>query len=127
MQTGENEQGLRKILDLTRGISLVILFLHFYYYCNPAFREWKLTTPITDRLLNNIEHSGLFGQVNKSKLISLGFLFISLIGAKGRKNENLKYRASILHLFIGLRIVFLFFDIVPHGFTSRKWFQFYTC
>jgi hypothetical protein len=31
--TGENEQALRKILDMTRLISIVLLALHFYYYC----------------------------------------------------------------------------------------------
>ena len=43
MQTGENEQGLRKILDMTRLISIVILVLHFYYYCYAAFEHWHLT------------------------------------------------------------------------------------
>ncbi|MGR9902771.1 YWFCY domain-containing protein, partial [Escherichia coli] len=28
--TGENEQGLRKIVDLTRFASIFILLLHFY-------------------------------------------------------------------------------------------------
>jgi YWFCY protein/Type IV secretory system Conjugative DNA transfer len=106
MQTGENEQGLRKILDLTRGISIVVLFLHFYYFCNPAFREWRLTAPIGDRLLENIGHTGLFDNFNKSKLMILGFLFISLIGARGRKKETLKYRTSFIYLFIGLLIYF---------------------
>ncbi|PZR24562.1 MAG: hypothetical protein DI535_22005, partial [Citrobacter freundii] len=31
VQTGENEQALRKILDMTRLISIVILVIHFYY------------------------------------------------------------------------------------------------
>jgi len=30
MQTVENEQGLRKILDMTRLISIVLLILHFH-------------------------------------------------------------------------------------------------
>ena len=30
MQTGENEQALRKILDMTRLISITFLVLHFY-------------------------------------------------------------------------------------------------
>ena len=42
MHTGENEQGLRKILDMTRLISLVLLGLHFYYYCYGAFVQWEL-------------------------------------------------------------------------------------
>lgn len=58
--TGENEQGMRKIIDLTRMISIIILILHFYYNCYVTFREWKFTTAITDRILQNIAHSGLF-------------------------------------------------------------------
>ena len=42
MHTGENEQGLRKILDLTRLISIAILLIHFYYYCYTAFKQWEL-------------------------------------------------------------------------------------
>jgi hypothetical protein len=36
MQTGENEQALRQIIDITRLCSIVILMLHFYYYCYDA-------------------------------------------------------------------------------------------
>jgi len=37
INTGENEQGLQKVLDMTRLISIVMLVLHFYYYCYNAF------------------------------------------------------------------------------------------
>ena len=59
MHTGENEQGLRKILDMTRLISIVVLGIHFYYYCYKAFQLWKLTAPLTDQVLGNIHHTGL--------------------------------------------------------------------
>ena len=49
MQTGENEQALRKILDMTRLISIAILVLHFYYYCYIAFEQWHLTVTLTDK------------------------------------------------------------------------------
>ena len=88
MQTGENEQGLRKILDLTRKISMAVLLIHFYYYCYGAFSEWQLRSTITDRLLQNIFNTGLFNSYNTSKLIALLFLIISLIGAKGKKDEK---------------------------------------
>ena len=88
MQTGENEQSLRKILDMTRLISVTILALHFYYYCYTAFEQWQLTSTISDRLLGNIRNTGLFKNFHVSKLISLAFLFISLLGAKGRKDEK---------------------------------------
>ena len=71
MNTGENEQGLRKILDLTRMISIAMLLLHFYYYCYGAFVKWELYSGITDRLLQNIYNTGLFSHFGKSKLIAL--------------------------------------------------------
>jgi hypothetical protein len=40
MHTGENEQALRKILDMTRLISITILLIHFYYYCYSVFEIW---------------------------------------------------------------------------------------
>ena len=89
MNTGENEQGLRKIIDLTRLVSITILILHCYYYCYRAFDDWQLTSIITDRILKNIAQTGLFQNFNKAKLIALGFLMISLIGATGKKEEKL--------------------------------------
>jgi hypothetical protein len=60
MHTGENEQGLRQIVDFTRLGAIVILLLHFYYYCYGAFEQWQLTAEIGDRFLKNIERTGLF-------------------------------------------------------------------
>src|SRR6188768_3850416 len=76
MHTGENEQGLRKIIDMTRMISIIVLMLHFYYYCYNAFAEWSLATTLTSRLLANIFATGLFSNFSKSKLIALIFLLI---------------------------------------------------
>jgi len=109
MHTGENEQGLRKIIDLTRMISLAVLLLHFYYYCYNAFAEWQLTTTITDRLLANIFATGLFSNFSRSKLISLGFLVISLMGAKGKKDEKLNYKTAFAYIITGLLIYFFSF------------------
>ncbi|MEO6915448.1 MAG: YWFCY domain-containing protein, partial [Chitinophagaceae bacterium] len=106
MQTGENEQGLRKILDMTRLISLVILIIHFYYFCYTAFHKWGLTSGISDRLLQNIQSAGLFTHFHKSKIIALGFLAISLLGAKGRKDQKLHYQTAFGYLITGLLIYF---------------------
>jgi len=107
MNTGENEQDLRKILDLTRIISIVLLLLHFYFYCYTAFEAWGFTAKISDRLLNNIARTGLFAKFTTTKLISFGFLIISLLGARGRKDENLNYRSTALYIAAGLLIFFL--------------------
>src|SRR4051812_41518389 len=102
MMTGENDQGLRKIIDMTRMISIVLLLIHFYYFCYSAFKSWHLTYEITDRLLSNIGRTGLFGNFHQSKLFALAFLFISLIGAKGRKHEQLNYRIALAYLITGM-------------------------
>ena len=83
INTGENEQGLRKIIDLIRMISIVLLLLHFYFYCYAAFSEWNLTAKIPDIILKNISRTGLFSSFHKTKMISLGVLLLSLVGAKG--------------------------------------------
>ncbi|SDW16733.1 Type IV secretory system Conjugative DNA transfer [Hydrobacter penzbergensis] len=107
MQTGENEQALRKILDMTRLISIALLGLHFYYYCYTAFGEWHLTATLTDRLMGNIRSTGLFNNFQTSKLFSLGFLAISLLGARGRKDEKLSYKTAFAYIITGLVLYFL--------------------
>lgn len=106
MSTGENEQGLRKILDMTRLMSIVILGLHFYYYCYKAFEKWELTAEISDRLLSNIGNTGLFSHFNTAKLISLALLTISLFGAKGKKEEKLNHKIAFAYIVTGLLIYF---------------------
>ena len=107
MQTGENEQGLRKILDLTRMISIAVLLIHFYYYCYGAFQQWELRSDITDRLLQNIYKTGLFTSFHKSKLIALIVLFISLVGARGRKDEKLSLKTAFAYIITGLILYFV--------------------
>lgn len=106
MKTAENEQGLSKIIDMTRAISIVVLLLHFYDNCYGAFRLWNLTSPLSDKLLNNIHRTGLLTGFQKSKLIALGFLLISLIGIKVRKNERMSYSKAIICLLAGVIIYF---------------------
>ena len=114
MHTGENEQALRKILDMTRLISIAILGLHFYFYCYTAFSEWQLTATLTDRLMGNIRSTGLFNNFHTSKLFALGFLVISLLGAKGRKDEKLNYKTAFAYIITGLLIYFLsYLSLLP--------------
>jgi len=107
LQTGENEQALRKVLDMTRLISIIILILHFYYYCYSAFSHWGLVSELSNRLLGNIHDSGIFKEFHRSKLISLAFLVISLLGARGRKDEKLNYKVAFAYILTGLLIYFV--------------------
>jgi hypothetical protein len=100
--TGENDQAMRKILDMTRLISIAVLAIHFYKECYGAFAEWHWVAPLSDRLLGNIVRTGLFSNFYKSKLIALGFLVIALIGVKGRKDEKQDLKTALLYLVVGL-------------------------
>jgi uncharacterized membrane protein YgdD (TMEM256/DUF423 family) len=102
--TGENEQGLRKIIDLTRLASILILLLHFYFYCYGAFADWGLRATISDRLLQNIMNTGVFSAPYKSKALSLSLLVVSLLGAQGKKDENIKPKSIALYLLTGLAL-----------------------
>jgi hypothetical protein len=106
MQTGENDQALRKILDMTRLISILLLMIHFYYYGYAVFKQWQLTSDFSDRILANIFKTGFFDHFHKSKLFALGFLVISLLGAKGRKDEKLQLGTAFKILGFGLGFYF---------------------
>jgi YWFCY protein len=98
--TGENEQGLRKIVDLTRFASIFILLLHFYYYCYVAFEQWEIESAITDRLMQNISNTGLFYNQLTSKFMALVLLVISLFGAQGKKDEKINWKSITAYLLI---------------------------
>ena len=107
MNTGEDQQGLRKIIDFTRLISLFILSIHFYLCCYMAFKHWGWTAEVTDRIIENISKTGLFNNILKPKLASLLFLIISLIGAKGKKDEKIYLNAIIAYLLTGVLLYFI--------------------
>ncbi len=110
--TGENDQAMRKILDMTRLISIAVLLLHFYKACYGAFADWHLVAALSDRLLGNIIRTGLFSSFNKSKLIALGFLVIALIGVKGRKDEKQDHQTAICYIITGLFFFFMSYFVL---------------
>lgn len=107
MTTGENDQALRKILDMTRWMALTLLGLHFYYYGYMAFHQWGLTTTFTDQILEHIRLTGLFDHFHYSKLIALGLLMISLLGIKGKKAEKMNFKTAFVYIFSGLVLYFI--------------------
>ncbi|MCE7044398.1 conjugal transfer protein MobC [Dyadobacter sp. CY312] len=127
--TGENDHALHRILDMTRLISLALLGLHFYYYCYTAFAGWDLVSPFTDRIIENIAKTGLFSSFVKTKLFALGLLAISLLGAKGRKEEKLSTGVLLLYIAAGVCIYFLSQSIlaVDAGARSVSCIYFFVC
>ncbi|MDR7131675.1 hypothetical protein J2X69_004039 [Algoriphagus sp. 4150] len=106
MQTGENEQGLRKILDMTRLMGIGVLGLHYYFYCYILFKDWGLVSDLTDGVLKNISGTGLYRDFHTSKLIALAMLVISLLGIRGRKNERMNGKTAFVYGALGLVFYF---------------------
>ena len=102
MQTGENEQALRKIIDFTRLLSIIILILHFYFSCYGAFRSMHMTHRISDNVLSHIYHLAIFKSSLITKSASLILLIVSLIGTKGKKDETVRLKPAIIYSGIGL-------------------------
>jgi hypothetical protein len=107
MQTGENEQALRKIIDLTRLISIAILLIHFYLICYEAFVAWKLTASILDSVMLNLSRLGIFKNQFPAKAASFVLLIISLLGAKGKKTQEINLSTALSLLVFGGFLYFL--------------------
>jgi hypothetical protein len=101
MNTGEDVQGLRKIIDFTRLLSIFILAIHFYICCYQAFAVWDWTAGITDRIIANIARTGLFEGLFRAKLAALLLLVVSLVGVKGKKDEKIILRTALWYIFFG--------------------------
>ncbi len=100
--TGEHEMGLRKISDMTRLMSLVLLLLHCYYYCYRAFELWGWTHPLSNRLLANLSRTGLFSSFFTAKAWALGLLLLSLLGVSGKKDTTTQPRSLLWSVALGL-------------------------
>ena len=104
MQTGENEQALRKVIDFTRFLGVLVLILHFYFSCYGAFSQLHVTYPIVDKVLVNIYKLSIFKSILIAKSVAIAFLIVSLIGTKGKKAENIKFSTGLTYTILGLTL-----------------------
>lgn len=109
MNTGEDTQGLRKIIDFSRLISIFILAVHFYLTCYGAFQHWGFTASITDRIIGNLAKVSWLTGIFKPKLAALIFLLVSLLGAKGKKDEHANWKSIAVYMAAGLLVYGLSF------------------
>src|SRR5437879_4586857 len=102
--TGENEQALQKIIDFVRLLSIVIILFNFYFFCHHAFEKWGIAFELADRVCLSIVNTGIFSEILSSKLLALGLLTISLIGAKGKKDEKISLKDASYCIAGGLSL-----------------------
>jgi hypothetical protein len=95
------------VLDLCLAVSVFLLILHCYYYCSHAFSMWQLMPDAAVKTLINIQKTGLFRNIYFSKIWSLVFLALSLVGRAGRKSEKVKWPVCLVYVSTGAGIYFL--------------------
>lgn len=96
MNTGENQEGLKKILDFTRMGSLLFLGIHTYLVAYFWFEGWGLTHKWIDFLLIQLAKTGLFEGDFRLRILVLILLLISLLGAKGKKKADYCWKRLVV-------------------------------
>jgi hypothetical protein len=107
MQTGENEQALRKIIDFTKLLSIAVLMIHFYLCCYPAFSAAGFTKPVLNHVLLPLSKMIVFKKVLYAKLSALALLAVSLVGSKGKKDETIRSKTILTYCLTGVILYFV--------------------
>ena len=95
MQQEDDLRGLEKVMQLMRGISVLFLLLHFYWFCYGWFDMHGCTLGVLDRLLRNVQRTtGLFTYSYLTKLFAAGFLALSCWGTRSVRSERITHRFS---------------------------------
>ncbi|HSZ33433.1 MAG TPA: conjugal transfer protein MobC, partial [Puia sp.] len=108
--TGENEMGLQRITGFIRNLSVILLLLHYYYFCYNTFVFWNLRWNLVDRVFLDFAKTGLFNNYH-AKFICLGLLILSLVGSKGRKDEKFNWKPVTLYILAGV-VLFLLSGLI---------------
>ena len=101
-------------MQLMRGISVLFLLLHFYWFCYGWFDMHGCTLGVLDRLLRNVQRTtGLFTYSYLTKLFAAGFLALSCWGTRSVRSERITRRQILLAAAAGL-LLFFFGDPLRH-------------
>lgn len=108
MQGEDDLRGLAKIMAFMRAVSILLVLMHFYWFCYEFFvqREWTLEV-IGKILINFNRTAGLFSSSFYTKAFALILLALSCLGTKGVKNEKITWSKISTVLTIGLIFFFL--------------------
>ena len=101
MNTGENQQAIRKIIDISRFISVGLLLLHFYNVGYTLFVSIGFSNFATDWILAKISQTGLFIPFHRAKFLSILFLMIAVLGSDGKKEKEFTFHQAFSNLCCG--------------------------
>ncbi len=108
MQGEDDLRGLAKIMAFMRAVSIIIVLMHFYWFCYGFFDQRGWTLEIIAKILTNFNHTaGLFTHTLYTKIFALVLLALSCLGTKGVKNEKITWTKIYVALAIGFVLFFL--------------------
>lgn len=108
MQGEDDLRGLAKIIAFMRAVSIIIVLMHFYWYCYGFFALQGWTLEVIGKILTNFNRTaGLFAHTLYTKIFALVLLALSCLGTKGVKNEKITWPRIYTALAIGFVLFFL--------------------
>ncbi|MBS1740497.1 conjugal transfer protein MobC [Elizabethkingia miricola] len=108
MQGEDDLRGLAKIMAFMRAVSIIVVLMHFYWFCFGFFAKRGWTLEIIAKILTNFNRTaGLFSNTIYTKIFALILLALSCLGTKGVKNEKITWRKIYVALAIGFVLFFL--------------------
>ena len=108
MQGEDDVRGLAKIMAFMRAVSILLVLIHFYWFCYGFFLERGWTLELINKILDNFQRTAsLFSNTLYSKLFALVLLALSCLGTKGVKNEKITWTKIYSALTIGFVLFFL--------------------
>lgn len=109
MQGEDDLRGLAKIMGFMRAVSIILVLIHFYWFCYAFFLEQGWGVEIINKILSNFQkNAGLFSHPFYTKAFAIILLALSCLGTKGVKNEKITWKK--INLFLAIGIVFFFFN-----------------
>ncbi|ROS80551.1 conjugal transfer protein TraG [Muribaculaceae bacterium Isolate-042 (Harlan)] len=106
-QQEDDLRALAKIMDLIRGLSILVVVTQIYWYCHNLIGDWVFHAQ-TMKILNGLnEAGGLYNNLWNAKWWALLLLALSCFGTKGVKNEKIKWKQIWIIIGIG-GVLFLF-------------------
>ncbi len=108
MQGEDDLRGLAKIMAFMRAVSIIMVLIHFYWFCFGFFAQRGWTLEIIAKILINFNRTaGLFSNTLYTKIFALVLLALSCLGTKGVKNEKITWGKIYAALVIGFILFFL--------------------
>ncbi len=110
MQGEDDLRGLAKVMAFMRAVSVIIVLMHFYWFCYGFFAEHGWILGVVDKILTNFNRTaGLFAYTLYTKVFALVLLALSCLGTKGIKNEKITWRK--IYRTLGIGFILFFFNI----------------